>query len=67
MDELNPLELKVMNLLAEGLDASSICNWINIDYQQYLKSKKSILKKLKIKRITEILPAAIKSGLIKFR
>lgn len=64
MDELTPLELKVMRLLAEGLDAYSICDWLGIDYSEYVKFKNSILKKLKIKRITQILPTAVSHGLI---
>lgn len=66
MDELTPLELRVLRLLAEGLDAFSICDWLAIDYAQYVKCKNSILKKLKIKRITQILPTAVSLGLIDF-
>lgn len=66
MDKLTPLELKVMRLLAEGLDAYSIMNWLGIDYPEYVKCKNSILKKLKIKRITQILPTAVSLGLIDF-
>lgn len=66
MDELTPLELKVMRLLAEGLDAFSICDWLAIDYPQYVKCKNSILKKFKIKRITQILPIAVTLGMIDF-
>lgn len=64
MDELTPLELRVMRLLAEGLDAFSICDWLGIDYPEYVKCKNSILKKLKIKRIAQILPVGVAHGLI---
>lgn len=64
MIELTPLELDVMRLLAEGLDAYAVCDWLAIDYKQYKICKNSILKKLKIKRISEILPVAIQLGLI---
>ncbi len=66
MDELTPLELRVMRLLAEGLDAFSIMDWLGIDYSEYVKCKNSILKKLKIKRIAQILPTAVTLGLIDF-
>jgi len=66
MDEFTPLELSVMRLLAEGLDAFAVCDWLGIDYKQYLEAKKNILKKLKIKRITQILPVAIYRGFMNF-
>lgn len=66
MDELTPLELRVLRLRAEGLDAFSIMDWLGIDYSEYVKCKNSILKKLKIKRIAQILPTAVTLGLIDF-
>ncbi len=62
---LTPLEKEVMQLLIEGYNAREILNWLGIDYSDYLKTKYNILKKLKIKRVIQILPASIKCGLFK--
>ncbi|MBP3923817.1 hypothetical protein J6E39_01070 [bacterium] len=58
-------ERNVMQLLIEGYDARDIIDWLCIDYEQYKKFKNCIFKKLKINRITQILPTALKNGLLK--
>lgn len=62
---LTPLEKEVMQLLIEGYNAYEILDCLGIDYNDYLKTKSKILKKLKVKRIIQILPASIEFDLFK--
>lgn len=65
-NELTPLEFNVMEMLAQGLTCYTIMELNQINYKQYVKVKKNILKKMGIKRITQILYRAIEIGLINF-
>lgn len=62
---LTPLEKEVMQLLIEGYNACEILDCLGIDYNDYLKTKSKILKKLKVKRIIQILPHVLANGLFK--
>ena len=63
---LTPLEYEVLHLLAEGMEGRTICEYLNIDYKLYTKTKNNILKKLKINSISKILITALNENLIKF-
>ena len=65
-EKLTPMETEVMRLLAEGMDCYGICDCLDIEYCEYKKLKNNVLKKLGIKKITQILSTAINVGLLKF-
>lgn len=64
-NKLSELEYNVMMLLAAGMDARAITDYLNISYKIYIKAKNNILKKLKIKTRNQILFTALKNELIK--
>ncbi len=64
-NKLSELEYNVMMLLAAGMDARAITDYLNISYKIYIKVKNNILKKLKIKTRTQILFTALENELIK--
>lgn len=43
-----------MDMLIQGQNPNGITSWLGISYVEYSKNRKSILKKLNIRRITEI-------------
>ena len=43
-----------MDILIKGQYSNGITSWLGISYVEYSKNRKSILKKLNIRRITEI-------------
>ena len=57
--ELTQLEEEIMDMLIQGQNSNGITSWLGISYVEYSKNRKSILKKLQIKRITEIYPKLI--------
>lgn len=66
VDSLTPIEYEVMLLLASGLDARGITDYLNIPYNKYKKTKKNIFKKLNINNRNQILYTAIENHLINF-
>ena len=48
-----------MDMLIQGQNSNGITSWLGISYVEYSKNRKSILKKLQIKRMTEIYPKLI--------
>ena len=58
---LSDKEKDLMYLLIQGQTLKGILQWMNIDYLSYTKIKKSLLKKMKVKRITQLIAALIKS------
>ena len=52
--ELTQLEEEIMDMLIKGQNSNDITSWLGISYVEYSKNRKSILKKLQIKRMTEI-------------
>ncbi len=59
LEILNEGEKEVAMMLMQGQNANGIMNWLGIDYKEYIKIKKNILKELKIRRITQLLPLAV--------
>lgn len=55
LEILNEEEKEVAMMLMRGQNANGIMDWLEIDYKEYSRLKKSLLNKLKIKRITQIL------------
>ena len=51
---LTDMEQEIMDMLIRGQNPNGITSWLGISYKEYTKNRKSILKKLQIKRITEI-------------
>ena len=64
-NKVSELEYNVMMLLAAGMDARAITDYLNISYKIYIKAKNNILKKLKIKTRNQILFTALENELIK--
>lgn len=64
-NKLSELEYNVMMLLAAGMDARAITDYLNISYKIYIKVKNNILKKLKIKTRNKILFTALENELIR--
>lgn len=59
---LTTTEKEVMLLLVQGYNFNGISQYLDIDYSLYIKIKRSLLKKLHITRITQILPLLIKNN-----
>lgn len=51
------------DLIIQGHNFNGITEWLSIDYSEYLTIKRSLLKKLHVKRITQILSVALLNGL----
>ena len=62
---LTPLEREVMLLLASGMNARAITDYLDISYKEYCKTKKNILKKMNINNRNQILITALTNQLIK--
>lgn len=58
-DELTETEQQIAIMLMQGQSCTVIMEWVGIDYKEYTKYKCDILRKLKIKRIAEILVVAL--------
>lgn len=56
-------EKELMFLIIQGHNFNGITEWLSIDYSEYLTIKRSLLKKLHVKRITQILSVALLNGL----
>lgn len=59
--KLSEIEEKVALAIAQGQNARQIAEWYGITYKEYVNCKRRILRKLKIKRMTQILPVLIKN------
>lgn len=64
LEILTEQEKEIATMLMQGQNYRVICEWIGINYKEYLQIKRSIFKKLNIKRVTQILPAAVQEKLI---
>lgn len=64
LEILTEQEKEIATMLMQGQNYRVICEWIGINYKEYLKIKRSIFKKLNIKRVIQILPIAIKNKII---
>ena len=61
-EDLTNKEKAIMEMLIQGANSSTIIEWFFIDYKSYNSIRKSILKKLGIKRITQLLKIVIENG-----
>ena len=61
-EDLTNKEKAIMEMLIQGAKSSTIIEWFFIDYKSYNSIRKSILKKLGIKRITQLLKIVIENG-----
>lgn len=64
IEALTETEKEVMFLLIQGQNFNGISSWMHIDYSDYIKIKKSIFRKIKVKRSAQLLYALIKNGVI---
>lgn len=63
LEALNDIEKEIMFLLIRGQNFSGISQWLDISYSDYVKYKKSLLQKLGIRRVIQILPKVLECGL----
>lgn len=63
-ERLNDRERELLVLLLQGQTFQGISEWLCIDYVSYVKNKRSLLRKLGVKRITELLYRVIENGLL---
>lgn len=59
-NKLTEFEKSIAQAIAEGQNAKQITEWYGITYKDYVNCKRRILRKLKIKRITQIFGKLIK-------
>lgn len=64
LELLTEEEKEIMLMLIRGQNFNGISEWLGIDYAEYVKIKKSLLKKMGINRITKLLPEIIENGVI---
>lgn len=62
IEDLTDKERAVMDMLIQGQNCRIITEWLCIDYPSYNSIRKSILKKLKINKITQLTRFAIESN-----
>lgn len=62
LEDLTENEKEIMFLLAQGHNFNGISDFLEIDYPTFIILKKSIFKKLKISRMTEILGLLLQQG-----
>lgn len=53
-NNLSYFEKTIAFAIAQGMNAREITEWYGIQYKDYVNCKRRILRKLKIKRMTEI-------------
>lgn len=62
LEDLTDNEKEIMFLLIQGHNFNGISDFLEIDYPTFIILKKSIFKKLKISRTTEILGLLLQQG-----
>ncbi len=62
LEDLTENEKEIMFLLIQGHNFNGISDFLEIDYPTFIILKKSIFKKLKISRMTEILGLLLQQG-----
>ena len=62
LEDLTENEKEIMFLLIQGHNFDGISDFLEIDYPTFIILKKSIFKKLKISRTTEILGLLLQQG-----
>lgn len=63
LEDLTENEKEIMFLLIQGHNFNGISDFLEIDYSTFIIIKKSIFKKLKISRTTEILGLLLLQGI----
>lgn len=63
-NELSPLEKDIAISIAKGMNANQICDWHQITYREYICLKRRILRKLNIKRMTQIFQVLLNMKLL---
>ena len=63
LETLSDNEKEIMFLLIQGHNFNGISDFLEIDYPTFIILKKSIFKKLKISRTTEILGLLLQQGI----
>lgn len=63
LELLNETEKEILFMLIRGQNYQGISQWLCIDYKEYLQAKRSLYKKLKVKRVTQLLPWVLKAGI----
>ncbi len=63
IESLTKSEKEMMYMLIRGQNYNGISLWMCIDYSEYVKLKKSILKKMNVKRITQLLLVLINENI----
>ena len=61
-ENLTENEKEIMFLLVQGHNFNGILDFVGIDYPTFIALKKSLFKKLKISRTTEILGLLLQQG-----
>lgn len=62
--KLTIFEKEIMMMLIEGRNYTFIMEWFDLSYKEYKSVKSNILKKLNIKRSSELFKVAIKLKLL---
>ncbi|CCY24407.1 unknown [Brachyspira sp. CAG:484] len=62
LEDLTENEKEIMFLLVQGHNFNGILDFVGIDYPTFIALKKSLFKKLKISRTTEILGLLLQQG-----
>lgn len=62
LEDLTENEKEIMFLLVQGHNFNGILDFVGIDYPTFIALKKSLFKKLKILRTTEILGLLLQQG-----
>lgn len=60
---LTETEKEIILMLIRGQNFRGISQWLCVEYSEYRKIKCSIFKKLKVTRITQLLPLALELGI----
>lgn len=55
LETLTPKETEVLYMLIRGQNYRGITDWLGLDYNEYVKLKRSIFKKLNVTRMNELI------------
>lgn len=55
LETLTPKETEVLYMLIRGQNYREITDWLGLDYNEYVKLKRSIFKKLNVTRMNELI------------
>ena len=60
LDILSEKERNLLDLIIQGENYYSMLEWLGVDYNTYVSIKRTLLKKLGVRRITELLFVILK-------